>query len=147
MRSEAVPVVHIEREAALARREAQRRIDQETRAASAARARAQGIGAARRVHRGAAEIPAATPTHRSLRAEPHPTLAARLERAAPRYRGISSMPAVAPTHSGRPPLPYCERGSDPTRPAAPRPEAGRGEMEHSGPGGAARRHGGRVPGF
>src|SRR3989442_12018099 len=121
MRSEAVPVVRIERQAALARGEAQHGIEQETRAAGAARASAQRIGTARRVHRGAAEIPSATPTHRSLRAEPHPALAARLESAAPRYRGISGMPTVAPTHSGRPPLPYCDRGSEPPHEAAPRP--------------------------
>src|SRR5439155_1406845 len=141
VRSEAVPVVRVEGEAAVARREAQPGIDQEAGAAGAARARAQRIRSARRVHRGAAEIPSAPPTHRPLRAEPHATLAARLEIAAPRHGRVAGAPAVAPAHSGRPALPQFERSREATRHATPRPEARRGEIEHFGREGAEQRYG------
>src|SRR5256712_12905836 len=112
-------------------------MDQEAGTAGAARPRAQRTRAARRIHRGAAKIPATT--HPSLGAEPHATLAARLEIAAPRHGRVTCIPTVAPAHSDRPALPQFERGREPAGYAAPRSEGRRREIEHLGREGAEQR--------
>src|SRR5881296_3527524 len=82
----------------------------------------------------------------SLGAEPHATLAARLEIAAPRHGRVTCIPTVAPAHSDRPALPQFERGREPAGYAAPRSEARRREIEHLGREGAEQRHGRSVHG-
>src|SRR5205807_8236553 len=92
-----------------------------------ARPRHDRVRAARRVHRGTAEIPSAA--ERTLHAEAHTAFAGRLELPARHHRRVARMPAIAPADAARPALAQLEGRGEATRDAAARAEAGRRETE------------------